>query len=387
MRDTKIESASGFGRLMIAATIGVAGALGGGCEKKQAGPTAAMAPQAVPVTVATVMRQDMPVEILAVGNVEPMASVTLKPQVDGQIMEAKFVDGQEVQAGDLMIEIDARPYAAALAELQAKLAKDTVVAEDAERAARQMAEALKGRAMSQRESEKARADAEAAKAQMESDRAEIAAAQLKIEYCSIRSPITGRAGALMVKPGNVVEANKTELAVVNQIAPIYVTFAVPEQNLGAVQAHQAEAPLTVQTVIPGHAGGPIAGSLAFVDNKVDMTTGTIRLKAEFGNDDRALWPGQFVNVVVTVSTQRGAMVVPASAVQPGQKGTFVFVVKADKTVDQRAVVVSRTVSGQSVIAEGLTEGETVVSDGQLRLVPGALVEVNTAARVPERKPA
>ena len=353
--------------------------------KHEATPVASAASrQAVPVTVAAVVREDVPEQIRTIGNVEAMAVITIKPQVDGHLIKANFTEGQEVKAGDLLLEIDPRPYQAALAEAEATLARNAIVAEDAERAAQQMAEALRGKAMSQREADKARAGANAARAQVQSDAALVDAAKLKLEYCSIHAPIDGRAGALMAKPGNVVEANQTELVQINQVDPIYVSFAMPEQHLAPIRANQTHGPLTVDVIIPGDSGEPVLGELTFIDNRVDMSTGTIRLKATFANQERRLWPGQFVNVILTVATQRNALLTPASAVQSGQKGQYVFVAKADNTVEQRSVSVGSTVGDRTVILQGLTEGEIVVTDGQLRLVPGAAIQVNTNAPPAER---
>ena len=344
------------------------------CSRDAAAPTQNAARQAVPVRIAQVVQRDMPEEIRTVGNVESIASITIKPQVDGQLVEAHIDDGQDVKAGQTLFLIDRRPFEAVLAEAQAALAKDQAMADDAARAALQMADAFQNRAIAQREADKAKAAADAARAQVQSDQATIDAAKLKLEYCTIKASQDGRAGSLMVKPGNVVEANKTELVQINQIAPVYVSFAVPEQNLPRIRAQQAQAPLLTQALIPGESSAAISGQLTFIDNKVDAASGTIRLKATFANSDRRLWPGQFINIVLFIVTERNAVVAPASAVQSSQKGSFVFVVKPDMTVEQRLVTVGRTVGDQSVISQGLAAGETVVTDGQLRLVPGALIE-------------
>lgn len=362
-------------RWMTCMAAGLFMVMNGGCGRDSASQASATTRQAVPVTVASVERRDVPDQVLAIGTVEPVESVMLKPQVDGQLVESRFVEGQEVRAGDLMLVIDTRPFEAELAAAQAALARDTALAEDAERVAQQTAEALKDRASSPREAEKARADADAARAQVESDVAAVNLAKLRLEYCSIRAPISGQAGSLLVKPGNVVKENESELVQINQIAPINVSFAVPEQNLARIRMHQSVSPLSIDVTIPGDARPAIHGSLTFIDNRVDTTTGTIRLKGTFANDDRRLWPGQFVNVVLTVTIDRGALVAPSSAVQMGQKGQFAFVVKPDKTVEQRSVVVSRAADQISVISDGLSEGEVVVTDGQLRLTPGASVEI------------
>jgi multidrug efflux system membrane fusion protein len=376
-------------RLLIGYLAGAALVVGG-CDRSNAPAADQAKPPAVPVSIGQVQLRDMPDEIQGIGNVESLAAITLRPQVDGQLTQAKFVEGQEVTAGELLLVIDPRPFQAALDQAQAKLAMDTARAEDAQKAAAQMAEALQGRAMSQREADRAQSEAQALQAQVESDKAAVEAARLQVEYCSITAPITGRAGALLVKPGNVVKANETDLVQINQLAPIYVSFSLPEQQLARVRAEQAKAPLPIQAVIPGDSAAPVGGTLVFIDNRVDQATGTIRMRGEFANDDRRLWPGQFVNVVLIVKTDANALVVPAGAVQTGQGGSFVFVVKPDRTVEQRWVTIQRRVGSSIVISHGLAAGETVVTDGQLRLVPGSTIEatqpVNTSSEKAQSAP-
>jgi multidrug efflux system membrane fusion protein len=228
-----------------------------------------------------------------------------------------------------------------------------------------------------------------AEATIQADRAAVERVRLQLEYSTIRSPIDGRTGSLMVHEGNLVKANDKDsvLVVINQLTPIYVTFAVPEQELPAVQRHLAAGQLSVEAAIPQSAEPPEQGVLSFVDNTVDRATGTIRLKATFANPDRRLWPGQFVNVVLTLAAQPDAIVVPSQAVQTGQNGTYVYVVRADRTAEVRPVVVARQREGEAVIQQGLQPGETVVTDGQLRLTSGSQVEVKgSGPRAEETRP-
>jgi multidrug efflux system membrane fusion protein len=326
-----------------------------------------------PVTIATVGRADVPVDIRAIGTVEPLASVVIKPQVAGLLVDVRFEEGADVRAGDLLLQIDPRPFQAALHVAEAELARDQAVAGDKKEAAEQIEGALQKSAVSQRSASQARADADAALAVVKKDEATVENARLQLEYGSIRAPFDGRTGKLEVKRGSVVKANETEMLSIHQIVPIRVAFAVPEKHLSDIRKASADAQLAVQAQVPG-ADPPVQGVLTFVDNSVDTTTGTIRLMATFANEDRRLWPGQFVQVSLRTGIDRDVVVVPARAVQTGQKGSFVFVVGSDRKVETRPVSVRRTAGDASVIAEGLSAGEIVVTDGQLRLVPGARVE-------------
>lgn len=360
--------------------LSVAAGLGAACSRGAAGGPPP-APSAVPVSAAHAVARDVPIELRAVGNVEAVANVVLKPQLSGQISEVHFTEGAEVKAGDLLLVIDRRPYQAALNRAQANLDRTDVMAEDAERMSKQMEGAHASQAASLRDFEDARAKARALVAEQAAGRTEVENARLALEYAEIRAPIPGRIGFLNTKAGNVVKANETELATIEQVEPIQVAFAVPEQYLSKIARLQAEKPLGVRVAIPGDDREPIAGALSFIDNKVDTETGTIKLRARFGNADRRLWPGQFVEVVLDLGTETGAVVVPASAVQAGQQGSFVYVVGADRKVEQRAIVLSRLQDREAVVTQGLAAGEEVVTDGHLRLVPGVTVEVKAAAVV------
>jgi multidrug efflux system membrane fusion protein len=300
-----------------------------------------------------------------------ISEVTLRPQVAGSVLDAPSGEGHDVKAGDVVLRLDARPFDATLKEAQAALVRHQALATDAHRAAEALKTALTNRATSEREAEAAEANAVAADAQIVQDQATIETAQLNLAYCTITAPFAGRLGALMVKPGAVVKEKETDLITITQIAPIEVGFSLPEQSLGAVRAAQEAGPVPVQAVIPGEME-PAKGELSFIDNKVDTLTGAFRMKARFENADRRLWPGEFVNVTITVGLEKAAVVVPAAAVQASQKGQSVFVVKPDQTVDLRYVK-ARVLMDTSIIESGVQAGETVVTDGQLRLVPGTKI--------------
>jgi membrane fusion protein, multidrug efflux system len=349
-----------------------------GCKPPDGGasPASRGAP-AVPVAVAKAERRDYPERLRAIGTVEAVATVLVKPQLSGQLKEARFAEGQEVAAGDVLLLLDARPYEAAVHEAEANLARNSAVAADAARMLERVQRAGSEGVSSPRELEQAQAQAEASQASVLAAQAQVEQAKLNLDYCTIRAPIAGRAGTLMVKPGNVVKENETALVEINQLAPINVAYSIPERYLPAVRTSQARAgsgDLAVDASHPGERAEPIRGSLAFIDNKVDTATGTIRLRASFPNGDHRLWPGEFVEVAFTIAVRQGVVVVPASAVQSSQKGSTVYVIKGD-TAEERPVKVDRTDEQVAVIAEGLNGDETVVTDGQLRLTPGAKVQV------------
>lgn len=351
-----------------------------GCSRFPAAaePTHSEQIAAVPVTVASAVRKDVPVKLRAIARVEPYATVTVKPQVSGQLVEVHFKEGQDVKAGDLLFRLDGRPYEAAVRQAEANLERDRALALDAAAEAAWKAGLLRQNAASQREYEQSQATADSRRATVEADEALLEKARLDLEYCTIRAPMDGRTGDNLADPGNVVKANETALVVINQINPIYVAFAVPEQFLLRVQEAQKGGPLVVEAFFPHDPGPPERGVLTFVDNKVDSTTGTILLKGTFANAERRLWPGQFVNAELTLATRAGALVIPAPAVQTGQRGQYVFVVRDDQTVESRPVQVAFTLDTEAVIDDGLQPGERVVTDGQLRLVPGARVEPRPA---------
>jgi membrane fusion protein, multidrug efflux system len=342
--------------------------------------TATKGPPAVPVTVGTVRRKDVPMRLSAIGNVEPYTSVAVKARVDGQIVQVRFKEGDRIKRGDVLFEIDSRPFQAALAQVQANLAKDQAQLARAQAQDVRYQDLLKQNFISKDAYEQVRTNAQTAEATVEGDKAAMQTARLQLDYCTIASPIDGYAGRILIQNGNLVKANDVNpLVTLNQIVPVYASFSVPEQELSAIREHQSNGDLVVQASLPNSTHAPIAGKLSFIDNSADTSTGTIRLKAQFANTDTALWPGQFVSVVLTLYQQKDALVAPAQAIQNGPNGQYVFVVRPDRTVELREVKVARTVGEDSVIAAGLKDGETVVTAGQLRLAPGIKVTPDNAS--------
>ena len=404
-----------------------------GCWGDKAEPQPAKRPPA-PVAVAAVEQKTVPVQIQAIGSVEAYSVVSVRAQVGGELMRVHFKEGQDVKKGDLLFTIDPRPLEAALAQAEANLAKDRVQVQQAHAVLeRDRARVVQSRAALLRDQTQAdnantqvkryadllsrgliaqeqydgfktaadslaatlradeaditsaeetvRADEAAVRSAEQGVRADEAAvenAKLQLGYTQIRAPVDGRTGSLMLHEGNIVRAGGTSdstLVVINQIEPVYVSFTVPQQQLPVIKRYMAEGRLTVDATAPGEPR-PVKGVVTFVDNAVDPTTGTIRLKATFANEDRRLWPGQFANVALTLATEPDAIVVPSAAVQTGQQGqSYVFVVKPDSTVEARPIVVARTQGSESVVSKGLGKGESVVIDGQTRLVGGAKVDV------------
>ncbi|MEK6614201.1 MAG: efflux RND transporter periplasmic adaptor subunit [Candidatus Binatota bacterium] len=331
--------------------------------------------QAIPVSVAYVIQKTLPVQLRAVGIVEAYSTVSVRSQITGTLTNVHFKEGQDVKKGELLFTIDPRPFEAALKQVEANLARDLAQLENAVQQARRYGELVKKQYVSQEQYDQIRTNAGALEAVVQADRAAVENAKVQLGYCYIYSPVTGRTGSLLVNEGNLVRVNDaTPLLVINQVSPIYVNFTLPEQNLQEIKKRMAGGKLGVQAIIPRNEALDEQGALGFVDNAVDRTTGTIRLKATFANDARRLWPGAFVNVLVTLAMQPDAVVVPSQAVQTGQEGQHVFVVKSDQTVELRKVIVNRTVNSEAVIDEGLKPGETVVTDGQFQLAPGVKVE-------------
>jgi membrane fusion protein, multidrug efflux system len=332
--------------------------------------------QAVPINVAPAVQKAVPLEIRVIGSVEPSSSVAIRAQVTGVLTDVTFEEGDDVREGQLLFALDRRPLEAALAQDEATLRRDTARAENAAAMARR-AEELANRGIATREQvDTAETNAHALEATLAADRAAIENARVQLQYASITAPISGRTGALQVHPGNLVRANDTtSLVVINQITPIFVSFSVPEAQLSMMTQYLAKGGVHVEAEPPSDGAAPSQGRITFVDNAVDPTTGTIRVKGSFQNTDRRLWPGQFVNVVMTLATDPNAIVVPSVSVQGGQQGSYVFVVKDDQTVDVRPVQVGRATSDNTIITKGLAAGETVVTDGQTRLVAGSSVSI------------
>jgi multidrug efflux system membrane fusion protein len=341
-------------------------------------------PNAVPVMADTVVQKAVPVEIRSIGNVQAYSIVTIKTMVAGEITQVHFTEGQEVRRGSPLFTIDPRPLEAALKQAQANLARDQALANNAKVDAKRYEALMAKQAIARQQYDQVRTNAAALEALVQVDQAAVDNARVQLGYCFIRSPIDGRTGNILVKRGNIVKANDTELLTINQIIPISVAFSVPEQRLAEIKQHMAKGTLKLNALPPNDAKGAERGTLAFIDNTIDKTTGTILLKGTFVNKKRRLWPGQFVDVVLTLAVQPNAIVVPSPAVQTGQEGQYVFVIKADLTVEMRPIVVNRTIDNQSIIDKGLKAGEKVVTDGQLQLVPGAKVEIKGSLNTPEK---
>ena len=351
-----------------------------GCSKKpDAAGGAAGRGGPVPVNLGEAVKKDMPVDLRAIGNVEPVATVEVKAQVGGELLEVNFKEGQDVKRGDLLFTIQPLLYATLLAQAEANLVKDRVHAENARREAERNAELSTKGAISKEQLDQMRSVADAAAATVKADEALVKIAGVRLGYTTIESPIDGRTGALAVQAGNLIKDNADNaMTTIKQIAPIYVTFAVPEQHLADIRRGLAERKLPVAAHEPKSGKLLATGEVTFIANAVDMTTGTITLKATFANEDRALWPGAFVDAVMRLDTEVGVTVVPASAITIGQKGPQIFVVKEDGSAELRKVTVGRSVGQESVIQDGVSPGEKVVTNGQLRLVPGAKVIAKSA---------
>ncbi|GAB5046500.1 efflux RND transporter periplasmic adaptor subunit [Thermodesulfovibrio sp. TK110] len=330
----------------------------------------------VPVIVARAVIKDVPVQITAVGNVEAYSSITIKSRVEGQLIKANFKEGDEVRKGQLLFVIDPRPFEEAVRQAEANLLRDKAQLDFARVDLERYDELLKEELVSRQQYEKIRTNYESLKATVKADEAILNNARLQLNYCYIYSPIDGKIGALLVHPGNMIKANDTQIATINQIMPIFVRFSVPEQELFRIRKAMSEGMLKTEAVVKGvDASYTAQGRVVFIDNAVDVATGTVKIKAEFANKDKMLWPGQFVNVVLTLGIKKNAVVIPYRALQTGQKGQYVWVVKDDKTAEMREVTPGLRIGDDVTIEKGLTPGETVVIDGQLRLTPGAKVEI------------
>lgn len=347
---------------------------------------AASAQPPVSVAVALSQQEDVARRLRAVGLVESISDVSIRPQVSGQVQSLHFREGQQVDAGALIVSLDPRPFDAAVRSSAAALARALALQLDAEQALAQVTQAREDRAASQREVDAAMARFEAARAEVLAARAQLEVAELNRAYCDIRAPFAGRLGAARVRQGAIVKANETDLVDLVQIHPIDVSFSVPEQEAAELKNGLEVRPLRVLVSAPGSSEAPIEGRLWFADNRVERGTGQLRLKARFDNELQRLWPGQFVHVVVEVGVETAVVTVPVRALQRSQQGDFVFVIDGDQRAVMRPVRAGATVDGRTVISEGIEAGERVVVDGHLRLVPGALVVIRATPGVPESTP-
>ena len=435
-RSLPLQDRSGLsGGLMFAMLAILVGCSGGPEDRADA--KTLQAREAIPVTVSTVVTKPVPVQIRANGTVQAYSTVTVKSQVDGQIFQVHFTEGQEVKNGDLLFTLDQRPFEATLSQAEANLGRDTAQLQQTEAAlAQSMAAATQAEANLARDTAQlemanaqarrykglmdegaisseqydqvrtsalameatiqadqaaitnakaairaAQATVETIKAAIKADQAVVENARIQLGYTTIRAPMQGRTGNLLVRVGSAVKArdDSSQLVVINQIHPIYASFSVPEQSLADIRKYRAAGSLKVDALIPGQEDTPARGELTFVNNTVDASTGTIQLKATYSNSDNRLWPGQYLNVVLTLTTEPNAVVVPAQAIQTGQRGPYVFVVKPDLTVESRSIVPGRTLDNDTLVEKGLTPGERVVTEGQIRLVPGARVDIKPSA--------
>ena len=360
--------------------------------------------EVVPVETALVTQQDVPIQIKAIGNVEALSTVAVRSQVEGTLLRVAFVPGQEVKKGDVLFAIDPRPLQAQLSQAEANLlramaavrqgldivAKDEATANNSRTIVNRDTKLIEGGVISREEYDNAVSKLQADEATVRADKSAVANlqaaqkaeqaavenARVQLSYTTIHAPLAGKTGNLAVTAGNLVRANDTTpMVTITTSSPIYVTFSVPERDLVRIRQSSGANGLVAQGVIPGDESNPVMGKLSLVDNTVDVATGTVRLKATFQNDDHRLYPGQFVNVVLTLGTQNGAVVVPSQAVQIGQDKSFVYVVKFDSTAEMRVIKPGPAADTMTVIDDGLKPGEQVVTDGQLRLVPGAKVQV------------
>jgi membrane fusion protein, multidrug efflux system len=346
--------------------------LGVACSKKDPPP-----PQRVPVTVASAERRSIPFELSATGTVEPLQTVAVQAQVGGTLRRIAFREGDEVKQGQLLFELDPRPYRAALDQAEAALNRDRAQANNAAQDEARYQTLAEKQYVTAQQYEQVRTTAAAARATLAGSQAAVEQAQLNLQYATIRAPISGRTGSLTLREGNLVRTTNTQpLVTINQIRPILVRFAVPASNLPLIQEHQGK-----EVVVRADAGGenPSEGTLSFVDNAVDTATGTILLKGRFPNDDGALWPGAFVNVRLQLYVEADALVVPAAAVVAGQQGSFVYVIQKDSTAATKPVTVSRTAGDYAIVNGDVQPGDRVVTDGQLRLRQGAKVQIKAVA--------
>jgi membrane fusion protein, multidrug efflux system len=336
----------------------------------------------VPVSVTTVKRTSVPYVVTANGVAEPMQTVAVEAQVNGLLNRVTFAEGQPVQAGQILFEIDSRPYVAVLEQARAQLVRDEAQAANARRDAARYAALVKEGYVTGSQADQAEATAASAAATVAADRANVSKAALDVANCTIRAPISGRTGSLLVRQGNLVKANSNPpLVVINQIQPILVRFAIPQSQLPDIQKYyRGGNALQVRATPSEGSGVPLMGTLAFIDNNVDSTTGTVLLKARFDNPDATLWPGQYTNVALQLFVDPNALTLPAPAIMTGQQGTYVYTIDSAGSAKQRPVQISRTVDSLSVISSGLKEGERVVVDGQSRLIPGSKVTIKGAPR-------
>jgi len=342
--------------------------------------------RALPVTAAPAVTKSVARELNTFGTAQAVASVAIKAQVGELLKKVHFEKGQKIARGQLLFSLETKPFEVALQQARAALARDTAQAANAKLEAARMQALIEKKIAAQTDADKANAAAAALVETVKADEAAIAALQLDLDHCGIYSPIDGRAGNILVHEGNLVKANDVPLVLINQVSPIDVFFAIPQRDLGGIRTYMAEGDLPVEAIIPDDPDHPEKGRLTFVDNAVDADTGTIQLGALFPNANERLWPGQYVRVRLSLTVQKNATVVPTRAVQTGNSGKYVFVVRKDQTVELRPVKTGHVSGGDTVIEEGLQPEEQVVTDGHLQLIEGATVEVRAEAAAELRTP-
>jgi len=353
--------------------LGLAACSGGGETKGPRGPKAA------PVTAATAVTKDAPIIIRAVGNVEPFASVAVKSQVGGMITEQYVHDGQDVKAGDKLFQIDPRPFQLAIAESKAKIERDQALLNKAEQDLKRYEKLRKEDAVAQGQYDETYAAAKTLEGTIKLNQAELDRAALDLEFSTIKAPMDGRVGDIILHKGNIIKANDDRsMTVINQFRPVLVSFSTPERHLPDIMDMFAKGKVQVTAEVQGREDKPESGELYSVDNEVDKETGTIQLKGLFQNENLALWPGRFVRVNLRMPDLPGAIMIPTKAVMAGIKGPYVYVIGKDKTVEPRNVTAGPIIEDETVVEKGLAPGEQVVAEGQLRLAPGAKVEIKTA---------
>ncbi|MBZ5703920.1 MAG: efflux RND transporter periplasmic adaptor subunit [Acidobacteriia bacterium] len=355
-----------------------------GCGNKDAVQAAGAARPPAPVVVASVEQRDVPVQIIAIGNVEAYQTVQIRSQVSGQIEHIFFKEGQDVNQGQLLFQLDKRPFQADLEKAIGTSRHDEATAENSRLQAERYTALEKQGVISREQADLQRSQAKADASAVQADQAAVDAARVQLQYTDIKAPIDARTGALMINLGNLVKANDTPFLVqLNQVTPIYVTFSIPETSLGEVRRYSGSRQLKVLAYPKGESK-PAEGYLTFIDNGVDTQTGTVKLKATFTNKDRRLWPGEFVDAALELSVQKNAIVVPTKAIQTGQQGEYVYVVTADSTAEPRLVKTSGTYQDLTLVADGLKTGERVIVNGQLRVAPNAkvVVQSTTSGKTP-----
>jgi membrane fusion protein, multidrug efflux system len=368
-----------FGSLILLTAVAVTGCSSGNhtAVSAQTAPAGrGGSNNAVPVAVGKVLRKTMPLDLRVIGAVEPASSVEIRAQITGQLTSVGFKEGDDIKQGDVIFTLDRRPLEATLKQAEANLQRDIAQSANAEVQANRLSDLAQRGIVSRDQLDTSKATAAALAGTIAADRAAVENARIQIQYATIAAPLSGRTGRLMVHEGSLIRANDSApLVVINQLSPINVTFAIPEAQLAPLKRYMQRGGVAVDVAPPSDATARSTGHVTFIDNAVDPTTGTIKVKGSFPNSNRVLWPGQFVNVVLTLSEDRDAIVAPTAAVQTGQDGQYVFVVKKDQSAEFRRVHVIRTVGEETIVSDGLQPDEVVVTDGHLRLTPGARVTI------------